>query len=178
MVLEFDNYEMIIKDNLGLKEFVDNALPVRDQMPAVLTALVDHSGNASREAFYSLQSVYDEYNSLNKTFWSELQVLEDTYTFKNPWTFTGASFFTLSIATTVGYGTFTPQTGYGQLVVVFCSLPMISLTILFCRKNIYLFKTSICMTTYDSFGLLSFFFLSFLFLFLAFGGYVLSLSEG
>jgi len=156
---------------------VENALPVRDQIPDVLGALAECQG-VYEETYASLESVYQRYNTSNKTFWSELQSFENSYTFTNPWTFPGSIFFTLSIITTIGYGTFTPLTPNGQWVVVFCALPGIYLTIVFCQKNIYLFKNAICKTQHVGIQLLSFFPLVLLLSFLAIGGYVLSKAEG
>jgi len=174
---EFDNYEMVVKENLRLKALIENALPVRDQIPDVLGALAECQG-VYEETYASLDSVYQRYNTSNKTFWSELQNFESSYTFTNPWTFPGSIFFTLSIVTTIGYGTFTPLTPNGQWVVVFCALPGIYLTIVFCQKNIYLFKNAICKTQHVGILLLSFFALVFLLSFIAIGGHVLSKTEG
>lgn len=67
VILEFDNYEMVIKENLKLRQMIDNVLPVRDQLPAVLFAIADCPGNESDDIYNSLLSVYQEYSSSNTT---------------------------------------------------------------------------------------------------------------
>lgn len=178
LILEFDNYEKVIQENRELKSLVDNSLPVRNQVPNVLTALAKCHENLTNETYKSLDFVYREYNSANRTLWDDLERIQGSYTFTNPWTFAGASFFTISVVTTIGYGSFTPLTGNGQLVVIFCSLPAIYLTIIFGRKNIYMFKAGLCKTQYESIGMIVFFSIVLLVVFMLIGGYVLSKHEG
>jgi len=175
---EYDNYEKVVKENFQLKAFVDTALPVRNLIPGVLEALARCQDEACKQSYAELESVYLKYNHSNRTFWSELSSLEDKYTFENPWTFPGSTFFTISIITTIGYGTFTPLTPNGQWVVVFCSLPGIYLTIVFCQKNIYLFRTAICKTQHVSIMLMTIFSVVLLLSFIGIGGWLQSNAEG
>jgi len=177
VTLEFENFETVIEDNLQLKQLVDNALPIRDQIPDVLAVLEDCQGTAAGDVYGSLYSVYHEYNVSNNTFWSELESVVGTYMFNNPWTFEGSIFFVISIITTIGYGSFTPLTSQGQLTVIFCSLPAIYLTIVFGKKNIVFLKNWLCKSQYKSFWLIVFFSVFFLVIFIFAGGLILSWNK-
>jgi len=178
VVLEAENYDLVIEENLGIKELVDSALPVRDHMPDLLNTLANCEGNSSWKTYKLFDSIYQEYNTTNGTLWNELASFETPYTFMNPWNFEGSTFFTVSIVTTIGYGTFTPLTEPGKLVVIFCSLPAIYLTIAFSQKNMELLQKGFCRTRYDSLGLMVFFSVIFLLSFMAVGGWVMKHSEG
>lgn len=65
--LEWDNYEMIIEENIKLKSILDNSLPVRDQVPDVLTTLAGCPGDATNETYASLHKIYHEYSNANRT---------------------------------------------------------------------------------------------------------------
>lgn len=175
--LEFENYELVIEENLKLKSLLDNSLPVRAQLPIVLSTLAGCPGNTS-ETYSSLDKVYQEYSSLNRTLWNDVKGIESPYTFSNPWTFAGSFFFTISLVTTIGYGSFTPTTCWGQLLVIFSSLPAIYITILFGRKNIRMFKAGLCKTKYENIAMIIFFSAVLLGFFLLVGGQILSKHEG
>jgi len=64
--VEFDNYERVIHDNIELKSLVDSALPVRDQIPNVLSALATCPGDTCEEVYDQLYSVYDVYMALTE----------------------------------------------------------------------------------------------------------------
>jgi len=177
VVLEAENYDLVIKENLELKELVDSALPVRDHMPDLLNTLENCEGNSSGKTYTLFDSIYQEYNSTNGTLWNELVSFETPYTFMNPWNFEGSTFFTVSMVTTIGYGTFTPLTNSGKMVVIFCSLPAIYLTIVVSRKNMELLQKGICRTKYDSLGLMVFFTVIFLLSLMIVGGYIMKHSE-
>jgi len=176
--LEAENYDLVVEENLELKKLVDSSLPVRDHMPDLLNTLVSCEDNSSRNTYTLFESIYKEYNSTSGTLWNELASFETPYTFMNPWTFQGSTFFTVSIVTTIGYGTFTPLTETGKLVVIFCSLPAIYLTIVFGQKNMELLQKGFCRTKYDSLGLRIFFSIIFLLSFIIFGGLIMRNSEG
>jgi len=176
--LEAENYDLVVEENLELKELVDSALPVRDHMPDLLSTLANCEDNSSLNTYTLFESIYREWNSTSGTLWNELASFETPYTFMNPWTFEGSSFFTVSIVTTIGYGTFTPLTESGKLVVIFCSLPAIYLTIVFGQKNMELLQKGFCRTKYDSLGLWIFFSVIFLLSFIIFGGLIMKNSEG
>jgi len=176
--LEAENYDLVIEENLELKELVDSALPVRHHMPDLLSTLASCEGNSSWKAYTLFDSIYQQYNSTSGTLWNELTSFETPYTFMNPWNFEGSTFFTVSIVTTIGYGTFTPLTETGKLVVIFCSLPAICLTIVFGRKNMELLQKGFCRTKYDSLGLMAFFSVIFLLSFMTVGGWIMKSSEG
>jgi len=177
VVLEAENYDLVIEENLALKELVDSALPVRDHIPDLLNTLADCEGNSSEGTYALFGSIYQEWNSTNRTLWNELGSFETPYTFMNPWTFEGSTFFTVSIATTIGYGTFTPLTEMGQMAVIFCSLPAIYLTIVFGQKNMELLQKGCCRTKYESVGLMVFFSIIFFLSFMIIGGWVMKNSE-
>jgi len=178
LILEFDNYQMIIEKNLELKSLVDNSLPVRDQLPDILTSLAGCQDNTTMHSYISLNKVYEEYTGSNKTLWNDLNSFMGSYAFTNPWTFAGSSFFTISVVTTIGYGSFTPSTTSGQLVVIFTSLPAIYITIIFGRKNIQMFKAGLCKTQYESVGMIVFFSVFILVVFMLVGGHIISKHEG
>jgi len=178
VVLEADNYDLVIEENLGLKDLVDSALPVRDHMPDLLNTLANCEGNSSWKTYTLFDSIYQQYNSTNGTLWNELASFETPYTFMNPWNFEGSTFFTVAMITTIGYGTFTPSTDSGKLVVLFCSLPAIYLTIVFSQKNMELLQKGFCRTRYDSLGLMVFFSVIFFLSFMVVGGWVMKHSEG
>jgi len=177
VVLEAENYDLVIEENLEIKELVDSALPVRDHMPDLLNTLANCEGNSSWKTYTLFDSIYQEYNSTNGTLWNELASFETPYTFMNPWNFEGSTFFTVAIVTTIGYGTFTPLTESGKLVVIFCSLPAIYLTIVFSQKNMELLQKGFCRTRYDSLGLRVFFSVIFLLSFMVVGGWVMKNAE-
>jgi hypothetical protein len=83
-LLEFDNYEEQIVENLKLKSLLDNYLPVRSQLPVFLSTMAGCPGKASEEAYASLDMVYHEYSSKNRTLWNDLDGIETPYTFNNP----------------------------------------------------------------------------------------------
>jgi len=178
VVLEADNYDLIIQENHDIKLLLDNAVPVRDKLEVVLTALASCEGNSSEEAYNLLADVSTEYNNPNVTMWNELDSLLGAYTFHNPWTFEGSTFFSVTIATTIGYGTFTPLTSTGKQIVIFSSLPAIYLTIVFGQKNMELLQKGFCRTQYESLGLMGFFSIIFLLSFMIVGGWILANSEG
>jgi len=178
VVLEKNNYDLIIEENFQLKELVDSAIPVRDHMPNLLSTLANCEGNSSSQTYALFDSIYQEYKMANSTLWNELASLETPYTFMNPWTFEGSTFFTVSILTTIGYGTFTPLTEVGKLVVIFSSLPAIYLTIVFGQKNINLLQMGFCRTKYNSLGLMVFFSVIFFLSFMLVGGWIMMNSEG
>jgi len=86
--------------------------------------------------------------------------------------------FTISVLTAICYGTFTPQTSYGQLIVIVLSMPVIYLTIVLGKKNIYFFKNKLCKGKNKSVGQPAFFSIMILLSFKLIGGSVLSWSEG
>merc|ERR1719193_2342031 len=178
VVIEADNYDLIIQENHDIKLLLDNAVPVRDKLEVVLTALASCEGNSSEEAYNLLADVSTEYNNPNVTMWNELDSLLGAYTFHNPWTFEGSTFFSVTIATTIGYGTFTPLTSTGKQIVIFSSLPAIYLTIVFGQKNMELLQKGFCRTQYESLGLMGFFSIIFLLSFMIVGGWILANSEG
>jgi len=178
VVIEADNYDLVIQENHDIKLSLDNAVPVRDKLEVVLTALASCEGNLSEVAYNLLADVSTEYSNPNVTMWNELDSLLGAYTFYNPWTFEGSTFFTITIATTIGYGTFTPLTSTGKQIVIFCSLPAIYLTIVFGQKNMELLQKGFCRTQYESLGLMGFFSVIFLLSFMLVGGWILTNSEG
>jgi len=175
IVLERDQYEKLIDENEKLKSLVDNTLPVRDQIPTVLSALT--SCNVTDSIVSTLNSSYWNYPA-NHTFWREIESLEGTYTFNNPWSFTGSIFFVISMATTIGWGIFTPLTTTGQLLVITTALPTIYFTLLLGQKNMDLLNNGICRTQYDSLSLLIFFAIISVGVFTAIFGYILRETEG
>jgi len=177
ILLEFENYQMEIEENRLLKSLVVNSLPVRDQLPDVLTSLAKCSGNTSKHSYILLNKVYSEYTSKNKTLWDDLDRFMGSYTFTNPWTFPGACFFTISVVTTIGWGSFTPSTTGGQLAVVLSSLPAILITVVFGRKNIQMFKAGVCKTQYESILMIVLFSVLLTVSYLVGSGYILSHQE-
>jgi len=146
-------------------------------LPDVLTSLAGCLGNTTNHHYISLNKVYQEYTSKNKNLWDDVKRFVGPYTFTNPWTFAGSSFFTISIATTIGWGSFTPSTTIGQMLVVFGCLPTIYITIVFGRKNIEMFKSSLCKTQYESIGMIVLFSVFILGAFMLISGLVFSKYE-
>lgn len=82
MQLEFENYQMVIEENLELKSLLKISLPLRDQLPDVLTYLAGFHGNTTLEMYTSLNNVYQKYTSTNRTLWNDIKSIEETYTFR------------------------------------------------------------------------------------------------
>jgi len=138
--LEYSNYETKVEENLALKSVIENSLPLKDNITAILAAASSY--DTDLEA--TVLSVYETYE--NDTLWDYL----DDYGFvshwslRNPWKFESAGWFIFTIATTIGYGAIVPNTNAGYIFVIFYSIPAMIWMAYFVKQLINFYKSCNC----------------------------------
>jgi len=139
--IEQTPWNEFIAENEARKAVAQNSLPIMDRLEEIITALETAGGYDNLVT--KIDYVYTNYSQTS--LWSEVEIFaREPSLFKNPWDINGGLYFCLSIATTIGYGNFTPRTDLGKAMVIPYSIVAIISLIWFLKRNIRVFRHFWC----------------------------------
>jgi len=139
--IERSKWDDFIAENEISKALIESSLPIKDRIDEIITALENAGGHD--DLVTDIQIVYNNYS--NTSLWDEVEIFTpDPSLFENPWHFTGGLYFCFSIATTIGYGNFTPMTDLGKALVIPYSVLAILSLLWFLKQNMSVFRHYCC----------------------------------
>jgi len=140
--IERSQWDDFIAENEASKAVIEKSLPIMDRVEEIIMALENATGHD--DLVSDIQNVYNNYS--NGSLWGQVEIFTtEPSLFHNPWDFSGGLYFCFSIATTIGYGNFTPMTDIGKALVIPYSVFAILSLLWFLKQNMSVFRHFCCL---------------------------------
>lgn len=131
-VLEKNNWDDIVALNISqVRKPLRDALPLVPYIDDILANL------PAGDLKTNVQDIVTAHSGNGNDMFSKTLYMFNPYDFTNPWTeFESCFYFALTVATTIGYGNFAPQTDEGKIFTIFYSIPAIIGVGWFIKENV------------------------------------------